>query len=343
MCNLCSDHSDAECNYTPKRRHKIPAETFRTGALVAYSNKKASFLVDDMPPAEDPPFIAGQLNTQSSLAHVSSSPLSFKRTDATSSLYALDALTESDCLKYATGGQYTPNFQRWNSTPSTSPTRKTQTNNFSFVNHSFPTDQGVTASKSFVEPWHHSSFASLPDDVLKRLRTVKSIEMPDRYIFDRSLCDFLAGLSSELRETAAFTPEIYAEMSMSVAKQDMSKFSSSLRMWLSHHHIRSGSNVYFLLLVPRDAYFQMETAEEERLRMEYVSCVDGTAKDITQHPIVNGAVEYDQGALVSTQAFERIPVQTQIYDVLAYAHRVHGNASSMFFETRRIGMVSGRI
>jgi len=226
----------------------------------------------------------------------------------------------------------------WNSKPIIPP--KTQSNNLSFITHTFPPDQGVVITKALVEPWYHSSFASLPEVVLQRLRTVNSVEMPDRIAFDASLCEFLAALTPELRETAAFGPEMYANVSNCVANGDTSIFSPRLRMWLVHHHIRLGSNRFHLLLVPRDSYFQIDRTEEERLRLEYVTRVDGKGKGLLVPSSTKDTVEHDLNALEWTRAFERIPVQTQIYDVLVYAHRAHGNSNSMLFEARRIGMAS---
>jgi hypothetical protein len=156
--------------------------------------------------------------------------------------------------------------------------------------------------------------------------------------FDASLRDFLARLTPELRETAVFGPELYANMSNCVANGDTSTFSPRLRMWLANHHIRLGSNRFHLLLIPRDPFFQIDAMEEEKLRADYVTRVDGKGKNMIPSP-AKDTMEHDLNALEWTKAFERIPVQTQIFDVLVYAHRAHGNSSSMLFEAKRIGMV----
>jgi hypothetical protein len=253
-------------------------------------------------------------------------------------MYELEGYESPEFPRYAPNGQYTPEYRGWNSKPIITP--KSQSNTLSFITHTFPPDQGVVITKALVEPWYHSSFASLPEVVLQRLRTVNSVEMPDRIAFDASLCEFLAALTPELRETAAFGPEMYANVSNCVANGDTSIFSPRLRMWLVHHHIRLGSNRFHLLLVPRDSYFQINRAEEERLRLEYVTRVDGKGKGLLVPSSTKDTVEHDLDALEWTRAFERIPVQTQIYDVLVYAHRAHGNSNSMLFEARRIGMAS---
>jgi hypothetical protein len=341
VCNHCDDHEDAECNYTPKKRHKIPVEAFRSGAIGVYGKKAASFLVQDMPPVEDPAIVARRMRAESSSArfyghNVGSSPGSV--VGSLPSMYELHESDGPDFPRYAPNGQYTPEYRGWNSKPIIP--SKPHTHHLSFITHTFPPDQGVVITKALVEPWYHASFASLPDVVLQRLRTVNSVEMPDRIAFDASLYDFLTALTPELRETAAFGPELYANMSNCVAHGDMSMFSPRLRMWLAHHHIRLGSNKFHLLLIPRDAFFQIDVVEEEKLRMDYVTRVDGKSKGMLIPSPAKDTVEHDLNALEWTKTFERVPVQTQIYDVLVYAHRAHGNSTSMLFEARRIGMVS---
>jgi hypothetical protein len=49
VCNHCADDCDGECNYTPKKRHKVPGEHGHIGRQIApYGNRSASFLVSDM-------------------------------------------------------------------------------------------------------------------------------------------------------------------------------------------------------------------------------------------------------------------------------------------------------
>jgi len=235
-------------------------------------------------------------------------------------MYELEGYESPEFPRYAPNGQYTQSTevgiqnQSYHQRPRatifpSSPTLFRQTRE--------------SSSPSTCRAMVHSSFASLPEVVLQRLRTVNSVEMPDRIAFDASLCEFLAALTPELRETAAFGPEMYANVSNCVANGDTSIFSPRLRMWLVHHHIRLGSNRFHLLLVPRDSYFQIDRTEEERLRLEYVTRVDGKGKGLLVPSSTKDTVEHDLNALEWTRAFERIPVQTQIYDVLVYAHRAH--------------------
>lgn len=52
-------------------------------------------------------------------------------------------------------------------------------------------------------------------------------------------------------------------------------------------------------------------------------------------------VDEDNGNDVSgSGSFERIPVQSQIFDILLYAHRAHSSPTFMLADIRRVGMVS---
>jgi hypothetical protein len=154
--------------------------------------------------------------------------------------------------------------------------------------------------------------------------------MPNRPTFDDALSAFLAGLSKELQETAAFSPEVYTEIAQALSQEDTSGLSPRLRTWTLCHHLRSGSRKFHLIVVPRDPYHSISAEEEEKLLLVYLRHIDGMAPD----PIL------DEGdTSLSSVTYERILVQPQIYDLLAYAHRTHGSPSSMLSEVRRIGMV----
>jgi hypothetical protein len=227
----------------------------------------------------------------------------------------------------------------------TAPKPLLPTKSLSFISHSFPGDQGVLISRSNVDPWTHPAFAPLPEIVLHRLSTVNCVEMPNRHSFDESLSTFLAQLMPEIRETATFVPDVYAKICRYIARGDTSKLPERLRMWTSFHHVRLGSDKYSLLLKPRDAYFDIGPIEEEKLRRDYVKHIDGKASAASDEYIRNHRYAKDSGEhgldpLEWTTAFERLPVQPQIYDILVYAHRAHGTTSSMLFEVRRLGVVS---
>lgn len=52
ICNHCGEDGESDCNYTPKKRHKVPTDhvTTRDRPVAPYAAKTASFLVSDMPP-----------------------------------------------------------------------------------------------------------------------------------------------------------------------------------------------------------------------------------------------------------------------------------------------------
>lgn len=183
-----------------------------------------------------------------------------------------------------------------------------------------------------IDPWAHNSFAPLPEAVLQALRIVNAIEMPSRHAFDEALGRFVAGLSSELRETATFTVESYSEVARAVSEGTVGELPPKLKTWATCHHARAGSRKSYLILLPRDAFYNMNPADEEKLRANYIVQTDGEANGVEQ--LENGG-----NSLESAAVFERVPVQSQIYDILVFTHRNHGVASTMLFEARRIGIV----
>lgn len=186
-----------------------------------------------------------------------------------------------------------------------------------------------------IDPWTHPAFSPLPDAILRALNAVNAIEMPTRHSFDESLGRFVAGLSPELRETAMFAPEVYADMARAVSEGLVEELPARLRVWASCHHARVGSRKHHLILVPRDAFYSMNAADEEKLRANYIVRTDGESA-----VVVSKAEGESTTALESAAVFERIPVYNQIYDVLVYTHRNHGSSSTMLFEARRMGIVS---
>jgi hypothetical protein len=197
----------------------------------------------------------------------------------------------------------------------------------------------MVVTKPLVESWGHPSFAPLPDAVLQRIRNVNPVEMPSRASFEDNLAKFLHDLPSDLRETAAFAPNIYATMSHALSTGDVDALSDRLRMWLAIHHVRMGSEKYHVLLILRDSFFHLDATEEEKLREDYIRHIDDRGTPSSEAD--DG--DPDFGGFEWTRVFERIPVQNQVYDILVYAHRAHGSSSSMLFETRRMGMVCLRL
>ncbi|KAG1735087.1 uncharacterized protein EDB91DRAFT_1329812 [Suillus paluster] len=329
VCNHCAEEESAtECNYTPKKRHKVPSDhgMARDRQTAPYGAKTASFLVSDVPSPEE---------------HTSRDGHSFYGQNVASSSRSRDASDssasrvrggsqEGEPSLYSHFGRFTPDYngQGW---PSSSglqkDTPRTQPNNpISFISHSFPSDQGMVVTKSLVESWAHTVVCAF----------ARCVEMPSRASFEDSLAQFLHDLPQDLHETAAFAPNIYAATSHALSKGSVDGLSDRLRTWLTIHHVRLGSEKSHLLLIPRDSFFHLEVAEEEKLRKDYIGHIDNRGKASSKVD----AVDHDFGGFEWTRAFERIPVQNQIYDILVYAHRAHGSSSSMLFEARRIGMAT---
>ncbi|KIK97222.1 hypothetical protein PAXRUDRAFT_825162 [Paxillus rubicundulus Ve08.2h10] len=350
ICNHCAEEGDVECNYTPKKRHKVPSDhgAVRDKQMAPYGTKTASFLVSDMPSAEESPSFSSNGHGDSADGH------SFYGQNVASSSHSHDPKGSlPNCHLGGESSQHphskTPDSsgQPWASTSSllSSPRQLHISSRISFISHSFPSDQGMIVTKPLVESWAHPLFAPLPDVIIQRISNINSVEMPNRALFEDTFSRFLDSLPFELLETAAFTPEVYAAICRSLSGNNSEDLSDHLRMWTVFHHVRLGSERYHLLLVPRDAVFPLEATEEEKLRRDYTDHIDSYSKDyreasLTISPSKPDIVNHDFGGFEWARAFERIPVRNQIYDILVYAHRAHGSSTSTLFETRRIGMAT---
>ncbi|TFK54368.1 hypothetical protein OE88DRAFT_1655016 [Heliocybe sulcata] len=342
VCNHCDNEEGAECNYTPKKRHKIPEEHISSElkpiAASPYTTKSASFLVSDVPPSDD-----------SMDAEPSAEKLSRELAGGSERSPSLNAKEDKkQALDRQRIAQQAANVRKlersvqpW-MTKSNLPPLAPKTALPGESSSSLPScflDQRSMLVPPRVEPWAHPEFSALPEVVLRHLRSANAMEMPSRQSFDESLVSYFMNLAAELKETAAFPPDAYAEVAKAVAKGDVSTLSPRRLMWTEIHHIRSGSAKRHLLLLPRDPYFQIDRADEEKLRVEYVAHID--RKTPYEEPKVsNGKDSGETASLEWTLAFERVPVQTQLYDVLVYAHRNHGSSSSMLFEARRVGIAT---
>ncbi|OBZ68176.1 hypothetical protein A0H81_11911 [Grifola frondosa] len=139
--------------------------------------------------------------------------------------------------------------------------------NTSGYNRPFLLDQGMIVTTPHVDPWMHQAFVPLPDVVVQTLRLVNSIEMPTRHAFEEALSRFLGGLSNELRDTATFPIEVYTNVANAISEGHISDLPPRLHLWASCHHARSGSQKRHLILLPRDAFYNMNREDEEKLRI----------------------------------------------------------------------------
>ncbi|KAH7922368.1 hypothetical protein BV22DRAFT_1106660 [Leucogyrophana mollusca] len=357
VCNHCADEDeDVDCNYTPKKRHKVPSDhgTIKDRQMAPYGAKTASFLVSDMQSADDQTVFvrSGRASSEGHSFYgqnIASSSRSHCEGESPNP-YDNDGFEAGGPSRFAQSSRFTPDHhgQPWPSSstlPQLAPRTSQSVNRISFISHSFPSDQGMVITKSLVESWYHPSFAPLPQAILQRINSVNSVEMPNRALFEEDLSKFLSLLPPELHETATFAPDVYAAISHSLSNGDVSRLSDRLRMWVTYHHVRLGSANHHLLLIPRDAFFHMEASEEDKLRKEYAARIDhystahGKASTLA-NPSVKEVGDHDTSGLEWPGAFERIPVQSQIYDILVYAHRAHGSSSSMLIEARQMGMAT---
>jgi len=309
----------AECNYTPKKRHRVSTDGNGsvTSQSMSYGSKTAAFLVSDM----------GSSN--------------FALTESSSSLQyppPMHKLTprgpHSIDPILAGSSQYKSHNHHLPPDPEVLPYRRSSSHSLHDSDwrrqrSGIPVDRPRTVDPIpiehvAIEPWSHPDFVSLPRAITHTVRSLNGSELPNRRAFDGTLTTFLMGLSVELQETAAFSPAHYASIAASLYRHDTSALPPRLRTWALCHHVRSGSRKRHLILVPRESFYGSSRDEEETAAAMYIKQVDE-----------------DNGNDVSgSSSFERIPVQSQIFDVLLYAHRAHTSPTFMLADIRRVGMVS---
>ena len=310
----------AECNYTPKKRHRPPPDG--NGALssqsVSYGSKTAAFLLSEIGPsnfsiAESPSSLQYPPSTHKLTPR---GPHSIDPIPAGSSQYKSQSHHfpfDSEVPPYHRSSSHTLHDADW---------RRQQRSGIS-VDRSRTVDP-IPVEHVPIEPWSHPDFVSLPRAITHTVRTLNGSELPNKRIFDSTLTTFLMGLSVELQETAAFSPAHYASIAESLYRHDTSTLPPRLRSWVLCHHVRSGSRKRHLILVPRESFYGSSRDEEETAAAMYIKQVDE-----------------DNGNDVSgSGSFERIPVQSQIFDILLYAHRAHSSPTFMLADIRRVGMVS---
>ncbi|KAA1472772.1 hypothetical protein DENSPDRAFT_801551 [Dentipellis sp. KUC8613] len=336
VCNHCQQDKESECNYTPKKRHKVPTDhgpIIKDPQITPYAAKTASFLISDMPPEEK--YTTG--------AWIAEHPESPTKGRLPNGMYDMDTSGSEDDSgdeeKMARRAARAKFDAPWmGDMPGGSGSRSRSSGPLT-SRHGMPL---LTTRR--LEPWYHPAFAPLPRAILMGMRTVNPVDMPSRQAFDEALYQFLSNLPPELKEVAAFTPDVYAEVAQAIAKGDTSPLSERLQRWTSYHHVHPGSRKYHLLLLPREAFFAVSKEKEEKLRIEYIAEVDGDV--LASKPSSSATSAHTSGSHPpantheSSNAFLRIPVSTQIYDVLAYAHKNHHSAAVTLSEIRKVGIAN---
>ncbi|KAF9646579.1 hypothetical protein BDM02DRAFT_3147260 [Thelephora ganbajun] len=319
VCNHC-EMDIAECNYIPKKRHRV--STDGNGAVtsqsMSYGSKAAAFVVSDMGSSN---FAITDSSSSSSLQYpppmhklIPRGPHSIDPIPAGSSQYKSPnhhLPFDPDVPPYRRSSSLSLRDSDW---------RRQQRSGIP-VDRSRTVDL-IPIEHVPIEPWSHLDFVSLPRAITHTVRTLNGSELPNRRTFDSTLTTFLMGLSVELQETAAFSPAHYASIADSLYRHDTSALPPRLRTWALCHHVRSGSRKRHLILVPRESFYGSSRDEEETAAAIYIKQVDE-----------------DNGNDVSgSSSFERIPVQSQIFDILLYAHRAHSSPTFMLADIRRVGM-----
>ncbi|KAJ7452044.1 hypothetical protein B0H11DRAFT_1821314 [Mycena galericulata] len=318
VCQYCREGNITDCRYTPKKRARPPSEA-QPMSRVPYNTQaqSASFMFTNISgPVEthsyNRPFVNENISSSSRDAGVHRDP---RTIDINPPYQRTSSFSEGPPLALLPAP----------GPPSTYPAQQP------FISHSFP--EPVRSLQ--IKPWSHPSFIPLPDSMLRRLGGLRSVEMPNREEFDKVLEEFLSKLMPDLRETACLPPEAYATLANCLSKGNISRLSTRIRTWATCHRLCSGSDKLNLILAPRDSVFLLSTDEEDRMVKEYRASLDGQPQSM---PSPGQKSDRENGT--DALAFERVPVQPQIYDCLAYAHRGHASSVAVLMEIRRLGIAS---
>jgi hypothetical protein len=160
------------------------------------------------------------------------------------------------------------------------------------------------------------------------LRLMNSVEIPSREAFTTVLKTFLDSLIVELRETTCLSPDNYSRVARCLQKGDLQELSSRLRTWVESHRLCSGSERYSLILAPRESTYTLSEAAYEKMRRAYRQRIDNPSSSTSE----NGETDEVK--------FDRLPLQTQVYDILSYVHRSHSPLHAMLKEIQDLGFVS---
>ncbi|PBK73789.1 hypothetical protein ARMSODRAFT_952860 [Armillaria solidipes] len=294
VCDQCQMDNNPNCVYSPKRRSK----TSTTETPVASTAPKANAEKDS------PPLVPSSSAPSSSIHAESSSRASASRTDVA------------------------PQQRSQHSTPSVfyhSPS------SVSFLKKDMP---AMIKNRVPLQPWSHPTILPLPRTILQGLMKVDPEQMPVKIRFEEALDNFLNGLIPNLRDTAPMSPEMYSAVANYLAGKGVTRFATHIREWLAHHHVRSGSNKYSILLIPRDIVFQSVDWDEDTLLRQYRNHTDGTGTAPLPSIDADAGPDKGDGAVDWRNAFERVPVRSQMWDILTYTHRNHSASYDMLRELR---------
>lgn len=325
VCNHCKDVKKTQCNYTPKKRRKIVADAACVvGKQQPVEKNGSPSHLADFPEAHN--FYGQNVASSSRGAGDSLSP--------TSDTSELPQLRKSQTGRFIAdlpvpGRPGMPSF------PLLAPKRLHSENHHPPLPNSFYSSPRIIPPSHFT-PWARPPFAPLPEFMNRSLGSINPIDTPDRTIFNESLSRFLEGVMAELRETSSLAPDAYAAVSRCLSRGDPSKISSKLRQWASFHHLCSGSDKFNLILVPRESIYHIDEETRETYRRGYCTRVDnGTNEEGSS--VSDGHLTE---TMADTDRFHRLPVQNQIFDILAYSHLNHCDSFTMILSIKKLGFVS---
>ncbi|KAJ4468203.1 hypothetical protein J3R30DRAFT_1683795 [Lentinula aciculospora] len=166
-----------------------------------------------------------------------------------------------------------------------------------------------------------SQFSPLPSVILRTLSETRYEGMPDREAFSKGIKVFLKTLMPEMQESASLSSAAYTGVARYLVTGEIPPHASPyLQTWMTTHRLLPGSQTHPLILIPRDPIPENLALSLQQYQADPVRYTHGDGRTLPEQSI-----------------FDRLPVQDELYDILAYAHRAHKDSTIMTDEVRQIG------
>lgn len=205
--------------------------------------------------------------------------------------------------------------------------------------------QSADVNSAFIKPWSHPQFAPLPTAMLRVLSETRYTEMPSREKFDQDLGKFLNSLLPEMQESASLSSSAYMGAARYLATGELPPHASPyLQTWMVTHRLLPAR---ISLKEGRHSSDSSSQTSSDRKATSPIILIprdpvpDNLALVLEEYQVDPFKYTYGDGqTLPERSVFDRLPVQNELYDILAYAHREHNNSTVLTDETRKMGFVS---
>ncbi|KAF9071108.1 hypothetical protein BDP27DRAFT_1322790 [Rhodocollybia butyracea] len=185
----------------------------------------------------------------------------------------------------------------------------------SSVRHSRNTSPNLVRTRS------QPQFTPLPAVILQTVSEANYTELPAREVFEQKMSQFLDTLIPEMQESTSLSSTAYMGVARYLVTGELPpQVSPYLQTWMTTHRLLPGSQTHPLILIPRDPLPEDLAVILQQYQSDPVRYTHGDGTRLPEKSI-----------------FDRLPVQSELYDILAYAHQGHTDSFAMADEARKMG------